>query len=520
MLHIYLSLGENKQNDFGGGYLMGISRASLPKLSFSGKLSEDVALMKEIFKYDETVIFRPFENRSDKKIRGCVIFTELLVNNIVIDQNVVRPLLEFVPSGEKFNEPLSAFLADQVICTDEVKYGKTPYDAVTSLLIGDTVVLVDTCPGAIVANSKKYSIRGVGVPETENSVNGPKEGFTELIVTNLSLLRRKVKDPKLKFRFIEVGKVSRTRVCLAYIEDLAEEKLIKSLEERLSSFEIDSVLDVSYISELISDNPASPVDTMGVTERPDVVAAKLFEGRAALLVDGTPFALTAPFLFLENFQANEDYYENFWFGSFSRLLRYVSFFFAVSLPGLYVALISYHKEMIPRPLLISIAKSRSAVPFPAALEMFILLFMFDLLREAGVRLPKAIGVTVSTVGAIVLGQSIVSANIVSAEMIIIVAICGIASFLTPKLEGEIVFLRLVLLLLSSMLGIYGYAIGIVAFSSYISSLTSFGVDFTAYTIPRSKEGGKDSFLRAPRRSMRMRPAAIQKKNRIRFKKKF
>ncbi len=499
---------------------MGISRAELPSLSFSGKLSEDVALMKEILGQDETIIFRPFENRIDKNIRGCVIFTELLVNNIVIDQNVVRPLLEFVPSGEEAHPTLPEFLANRVICTDDVKWGKNPYDAVTALLIGDTVVLVEGAYGAIVANSKKYSIRSVGIPETENSVNGPKEGFTELIVTNLSLLRRKVKDPKLKFRFIEVGKISRTRVCLAYIEDLAEAELINCIEKRLSEFEMDSVLDVSYISELISDNPSSPVDTMGVTERPDVVAAKLFEGRCALFVDGTPFALTAPFLFVENFQANEDYYENFWFGSFSRLLRYLSFFLAVSLPGLYVALISYHKEMIPRPLLISIAKSRAAVPFPAALEMFILLLLFDLLRESGVRLPKAIGVTVSTVGAIVLGQSIVSANIVSAEMIIIVAVCGITSFLTPRLEGEIVFLRLVLLLLSSMLGIYGYAIGIVAFSSYISSLTSFGVDFTAYAIPRSKEGAKDTFVRAPRESMRMRPWAIQKKNRIRFRKKF
>ena len=503
-----------------GSDFLGISRDELKKLAFSGKLSEDIALMKEILGDDQTVIFRTFENRADKNIRGCVIFTELLVNNIVIDQNVVRPLLEFVPMGEETSPYLPEFLANRVICTDEVKWGKNPYDAMTAILIGDTVVLIDGAYGAIVANSKKYAIRSVGIPETEDSVNGPKEGFTELIVTNLSLIRRKVKDPKLKFRFIEVGKISRTRICLAYIEDLAESKLINCIEERLSEFEIDSVLDVSYISELISDNPSSPIDTMGVTERPDVVAAKLFEGRCAILVDGTPFALTAPFLFLENFQANEDYYENFWFGSFSRLLRYFSFFLAVSLPGIYVALISYHKEMIPRPLLISIAKSRASVPFPAALEMFILLLLFDLLRESGVRLPKAIGVTVSTVGAIVLGQSIVSANIVSAEMIIIVAICGIASFLTPRLEGEIVFLRLFLLLLSSMLGIYGYAIGIVAFSSYISSLTSFGVDFTAYTIPRSKEGSRDTFIRVPRGSMVTRPAAIQKKNKIRFKRKF
>lgn len=498
----------------------GYSSEELLRLSFSGVLDEDIAMMREILGPDDTIIFRPFENRHDKKIRGCVIFAEGLVNNIVIDQNVVRPLLNFKPQGEALGGGLSDVLAATVVSTDEVKTKSRPYDAISALLIGDTVVLIDTCPRAIIANSKKYSLRGIGVPETENAVNGPKEGFSELIVANVGLIRRKVKNPNLKFRFFEVGKVSRTRVCITYIDGLCEEKLIDELIRRISAFEIDSVLDVNYISELISDSPAGMFETMGKTERPDVVAAKLFEGRIALLCDGTPYALTAPFLFLENFQANEDYYENFWFASFKRILRFVSFFAAVSLPALYIALISYHKEMIPRNLLISIAKSRAFVPFPAAVEMFILLLLFDLLREAGVRLPKAIGVTVSTVGAIVLGQSIVSANIVSAEMIIIVAMCGIATFLTPKLEGEIALLRLAFLILSATLGIYGYAIGVVAFTAYISSLQSFGVSFCAYIIPRSKSGAKDGYIRAWREKMRLRPYAIQKRDVTRFRRKF
>jgi len=490
--------------------------SELGALRFTGVLEEDIVLMRDILRYDDTVVFRPFENRFDKRIRGCVIFTEVLVNNIIIDQNVVRPLLNFEPCGKKPGEKLAEELAASVVSTDEVKTRARPFDAVSALLIGDTVVLIDGCTSAIVANSKKYALRGIGVPETENAVNGPKEGFCELIVTNVGLIRRKVKNPNLKFRFFEIGKVSRTRVCLSYIEGLCEERVISDMIERIMAFEIDSVLDVNYVSELICDSPESPFETMGKTERPDVVAAKLFEGRAALLVDGTPYALTAPFLFLENFQANEDYYESFWFACFTRILRFISFFAAVSLPALYIALISYHKEMIPRNLLVSIAKSRAAVPFPAAVEMVILLLMFDLLREAGVRLPKAIGVTVSTVGAIVLGQSIVSANIVSAEMIIIVAMCGIASFLTPKLETEIVLLRLAFLFLASVLGIYGYAVGVIAFTAYISSLRSFGVEFTAYVIPRTATGAKDGFVRVPHERMKLRPRAIQRLNGVRF----
>ncbi|MBR5543203.1 MAG: spore germination protein [Oscillospiraceae bacterium] len=497
----------------------GINKEELMSLLFSGVLEEDIALMQKILDFDDTVIFRRFENRHNPKIRGCVIFTEVLVNNLVIDQNIVKPLLDFLPSDEMPGDGLSASLAARVVSTDEVKTQSRPFDAVTSILIGDTVVLIDTCPDAIVANSKKYALRGIGVPETENAVNGPKEGFCELIVTNIGLVRRKVKNPNLKFRFFEVGKQSRTRVCLSYIEGLCEDRIVEKMIERLSDFEIDSVLDVNYVEELMTENPNALFKTMGKTERPDVVAAKLFEGRAALLVDGTPYALTVPFLFVENFQANEDYYESFYFASFVRILRFLSFFIAVSLPGLYVALLSYHKEMIPKNLLVSIAASRAAVPFPAAVEMFILLLLFDLLREAGVRLPKAIGVTVSTVGAIVLGQSIVSANIVSPEMIIIVASCGIASFLTPKLEESIALLRLVFLLLSATLGIYGYAAAVIAMTSYISSLESFGVPFCAYTIPQSREGAKDVYIRAPWQRMKKRPYAIQKRNKTRLRRK-
>ena len=497
-----------------------MANSDYENMTFSGVLEDDIETMKTLLGHDDTVIFRRFENRADGRIRGCVIFTEVLVNNIVIDQNVVRPLLNFVPDAVPFGEELSSYLASAVVSTDEVKTKAKPYDAISALLIGDTVVLIDTCKKAIVANSKKYALRSIGVPETENAVNGPKEGFCELIVTNVGLIRRKVKNPKLKFRFFEVGKVSRTRICLCYIEGLCEDAVISEILSRLSEFEIDSALDVNYVKELISDSPLSPFDTMGKTERPDVVAAKLFEGRCAILCDGTPYALTVPHLFLENFQANEDYYQNFYFASFTRALRFFSFFIAVSLPAIYVALISYHKELIPRNLLVSIARSRAAVPFPAAVEMFILLILFDLLREAGVRLPKAIGVTVSTVGAIVLGQSIVSANIVSAEMIIIVAICEIASFLTPKLESQAELIRLSFLLLGACLGIYGYTAGVIAMCAYISSLSSFGVPFLSYIIPKSREGGKDGYVRTSWRNMTERPRAIQQKNKVRLRRRF
>lgn len=484
---------------------------------FTGVLEHDIQVIKELFRNDDTVKFRKFENQHNAVVQGYIVFTEVLVNNPVIDENVVRPLLRYRFPEKQACDSVMVTALRQVIQADETDYVKDLDDLALHVLIGDTIILLDGCRGALFANSKRYSTRSISLPETENAVNGPKESFNELLVNNISLVRRKALNPKLKFEFVTIGRVSKTRICITYIEDLVSPQLITELKRRLQSFEIDSILDVTYLSELIKDAPHSPFKTVGSTERPDVVAAKLFEGRAAILCDGTPFALTVPFLFLENFQANEDYYSHYFYATFTRILRFVAFFFTVSLPALYIALICYHKEMIPKTLLLSIAKSRAGVPFPAVIEMLILLLLFDLIREAGIRLPKPIGFTISMVGAVVLGQSIVSARIVSAEMIILVALCGITSFLTPKLEQEIIVCRLTFLLFGATLGIYGYALACLLFLLHISELRSFGVDYLAYLTATKKQQAKDVFIRAPWWVMRTRPWVFQQKNLTRFR---
>ncbi len=484
---------------------------------FSGNLEQDIEVVKNLFRYDDTVKFRKFENQHNPNVQGYIIFTEVLVNNAVIDENVVRPLLRH--RFEPGSDTLISTVLHRVIQADEADFVKDLDDLALHVLIGDTIIMLHGSKSVLFANSKRYSTRSIGLPETENAVGGPKESFNELLVNNISLVRRKALNPKLKFKFMTIGKVSKTRICITYIEGLAEQSLIDELEQRLSSFEIDSILDVTYLSELIKDAPNSPFKTVGSTGRPDVVAAKLFEGRAAILCDGTPFALTVPFLFLENFQANEDYYSHYFYASFTRVLRFVAFFLTVSLPALYIALTCYHKEMIPKNLLLSIAKSRADVPFPAVVEMLILLLLFDLIREAGIRLPKPIGFTISMVGAVVLGQSIVSARIVSAEMIILVALCGITSFLTPKLEQEILVCRLGFLLLGATLGLYGYALAGLLFLLHVCELKSFGIDYTSYLPLEKGQKAKDVFIRAPFWVMRMRPWAFQKNNITRFRRK-
>lgn len=489
----------------------------LKNIKLTGVLADDIDMFRQALSEDDTIIFREFENRFCPNLKGWIIYTEVLVNNLIIDQNVVKPLMTVRPDELVPLPTLAETVFKKIVHGDEVKTKDILGDLITNILIGDTVVLLEGSRKAVTVNSKKYNTRSVNIPETENTVNGPKESFNELIVSNIGLIRRKIKNHNLKFKIIEIGKISKTRVCISYVKGLADESKIQELMARLEAFEIDSSLDTSYLAELICDAPHSPFKTVGTTERPDVVAAKILEGRVALLCDGSPFALTAPFLFLENFQASEDYYSHYLYATFSRILRYLAFIITVSLPALYIALICYHKEMIPKNLLISIVNSRDAVPFPAVVEMVILLLLFDLIREAGVRLPKPIGGTISTVGAIVLGQSIVTAKIVSAEMIIIVAICGITSFLTPKLDQEIITLRILFLILSATLGIYGFAIAALIALVHISSLRSFGAEYAGYLTSTAPQQAKDIYVRSPWWDMIKRPGMIQQQNITRFR---
>ncbi len=488
-------------------------------MTFCGDLKKDMAALRERLKDDDTIVFRTFENKTSMQLRGCVVYTEVLVSTPVIDHYIVAPLINTDMKALRPKPYLVDTVMEKVLEANEVKAHSTLEDAISALLIGDTLILLDGAPCVIAANSKSYPARGVGVPETETTVAGPKEAFTEVLVFNMGLLRRKMKNPKLKLKTMEVGKITKTRICLSYVEGLVEPILLEELTARLQHFEIDAALDSNYLAELCRDDRASPFKTVGTTERPDVVAGKLLEGRVAILCDGSPFALTVPFLFLENFQSNEDYYNHFYFATFTRIMRYFSFFLTISLPGLYVALIAYHKEMIPLNLLLSIVNSRDAVPFPAVVEMVILLVLFDLLREAGLRLPAPIGGTIGTVGGIVLGQSIVTARLVSAEMIIIVAVCAITSFLTPKLDIELILCRMLILFFAATLGIYGYAIGIIAILVHLASLRSFGVEYLSYLSATSAQTAKDVYVRAPWWMMRRRPAAIQRRNLTRLRHK-
>ncbi|HBG16703.1 MAG TPA: spore germination protein, partial [Firmicutes bacterium] len=314
-------------------------------------------------------------------------------------------------------------------------------------------------------------------PDTEQTIKGPREGFTENIRTNTAMLRRKIADPGLKFEQMKIGERTGTTVSIAYVKGIVNEKLVEEVRRRLKRINTDMVLDANYLSEFISDAPFSPFPTVAFTERPDVTAAKLLEGRVAIFVDGTPVVNTAPTLFIESFQNPDDYNFHFLFATMIRWIRYLAFFLGILLPAFFVALTTYHQELIPTPLLISMAAAMEGVPFPIVIEVVAMGAVFEILREAGVRLARPIGQTISIVGALVIGQATVAAGLVAAPTVIVIALTAIASFVVPTQQEIGIILRLGLTFLAGILGAYGILVGLLLTLIHLTSLRSFGVPY-------------------------------------------
>ncbi|MCX7841685.1 MAG: spore germination protein [Clostridia bacterium] len=491
---------------------------AVEKSGLTKSLDENVKLFQEVLKDDETLVIRRLNNKYLKSARFALIYFEGMIKPDIINENIIRPLIQQNLKEEILENNLVEELRQKIIAASDVFETRDIYQVCGALAYGDTVLIVDGFDSVLVINSKGWHTRGIEEPLSEKIVRGPREGFNESIMMNLSLIRRKIKNPGLKIQFREIGVQTRTKVCICYLEGTACEKIVEELRHRLDKIDIDGILDSGYIQELIRDEPFSPFDTIGITERPDIAAAKLLEGRIALLVDGSPFALTLPFLFIEYFQTNEDYYNNYFFGSVNRLLRVAAGLLSIAVPAIYVALVTFHQEMIPTPLLLSISAARQGVPFPTIVEALLMLTVFELLREAGTRIPTTVGQAVSIVGALVLGQAAVDARFVSAPIVIIAAFTGITALLSIKSQGAAIFFRLVFLFLGSMIGVFGIIFSFLGLIIHLMSLRSFGVPYMLNISSLKGQDVKDTAIRAPWWHMRLRPPLIAAKNMERQKK--
>lgn len=461
------------------------------------ELARNVASLKQAFSDCSDVVFRflRVHNRP-----AMVLFIDGLVDATQISEGVLQSLLDERNVDALISEVSTSSL-DETTDLAEVQ---------NLVLTGSAVLLCEGLSTGYVLNIRGGERRGVEEPATESVIRGPREGFTENLRTNTALIRFRIRSSQLKMVSFLVGRRTKTPVVLTYLEGLARPEIIEEAKRRLAAIDIDGVLETSYLEEIIEDHPSSPFPQFQYTERPDTAAGQLLEGRFAILVDGTPFALIAPATFWQLMQASEDYYERYVFTNFLRMLRFALMLLALFLPSFYIATITFHPEMLPTSLLLSIAAAREAIPFPVLVEALIMEISFEALREAGVRLPKTVGQAVSILGALVIGQAAVQAGIVSAPMVIVVAMTGIASFTMPRfnLAISIRLLRFPLMLLAGTLGLVGIVAGVYVIIHHASRLQSFGVPYLSGIAPFHSRDLKDIFIRAPRGRMKTRPVSL------------
>ncbi|RXI48278.1 spore germination protein [Clostridium tetani] len=400
-----------------------------------------------------------------------IVFVDNLCDNTIISKYIIAPIIK-----NKDSILSVEYIKNNIIEAHDVEYVKNIEDALIHILSGDVVILFEDYADILFVDAKGYVKRGIDIPASEKVIKGPREGFNEVLVDNISLIRRKVKNPDFKFENLIIGKKSNTSVAMFYIEGVAPEDLVERIREKLNSIKVDFVLDTSYIEESFR-SKKTLFDTIGYTEKPDVVAANVMEGRIGILVDGTPFALTMPYFFIESFQTPDDYYINKTYSNITRILRYIAFMVALLLPGLYIAITTYHFSLIPSVFVFRLSVSRAGVPFPAIIELYLLIFFFQILKEAGIRLPEPIGQAISIVGALILGDAAVGAGLASQIGMIVVAVSSISSFLIPRLYNVISVWSIVIVFLSSVIGLPGFYIGLLSFIAHLGSLDSVGYPY-------------------------------------------
>ncbi|CAM4346861.1 spore gernimation protein GerLA [Bacillus manliponensis] len=443
--------------------------------------------------------------------RCAVVFLCGLAHKELIYQFVIYPLqYEGLPEG---NVNVQTLLNSRFSIADVTTEEKLP-QIINAILAGDTAVFIETIPSVLIVNSRDWEMRSLEAPATEALIRGPQIGFIEDINTNKMLIRRHIRDPQLRFKSYIMGKRSQKEVTLVYIEDIINPYIVEELERRLQSIDTDVVFETGTIEQLIQDNILSPFPQFLNTERPDNVVGSLMKGKAAILVDGTAFALVAPMVFIDVLQSTEDYYERWVIGTLLRFLRMMSATIAVLLPAVYVALVSYHQGLIPSKLAYSIAGAREGVPFPAYIETLIMAVTMELIREAGIRLPKPMGQTIGIVGGLVIGEAAVSAGVVNPFLVIVIAVTAVATFTLPVYSITITFRILLFLfvLAATVFGLYGIILALIALAVHLMNLTSVGVPYLTPIVPAFYPDWKDEILRLPKSMIAKRPEYLQTKD--------
>ncbi|MGN0665990.1 MAG: spore germination protein [Huintestinicola sp.] len=442
-------------------------------------------------------------------IRTSVVCFEGMISGYDVQQMVIKPLMDV---SESFDSPqrLLNFVREQMILSVDTSEAEDYGKIMRMVMSGFVILLIDGVNTAVCFGVQGYSVRGIDEPSSEGNIRGSHEGFVETVRTNMSLLRRRIKSPCLRFRLFPVTKRSNVDVIVCYMDDRVPKALVKDVIRRLKGMELESILGSGYVQPFLENSGGSLFSGVSVTERPDVMCAKLLEGRVGVLIEGTPFALVLPSLFVENFQTLDDYNFRPFFAVFLRYIRYIAFFAAVFLPGIYLACALFHPRMFESRLLLNLCAAEESAPLNLLWEAVITLVFYEIIREAGVRLPKAVGGAVSIVGGLIIGDAAVSAGIISNPMLLVCAIAVTASFVLPPLDQQITILRFAAVLAGGLCGLFG--IGIVAFLllSNICSAESYGVPVMSPISPFSSNAMGDVAVRLGFRKLAVRDFTVEK----------
>jgi spore germination protein KA len=485
-------------------------------------LDDNLKELQERLGHSPDIVIRRIKSTTTQ-VEVAAVYIEGLIEKLMVNEFV-----EHAMSFDKLSEenPVITSAEDIFLYMKELARGIGEEQTVgdwdvlfEALFSGDTVLWINGIREAIRGNTSGGEVRTVSDATTQVAIRGSKEGFTESIGTNISLVRRKIKSPNLWVESMKIGDVTQTNVSIMYIHGIVNDNTLHELRIKLQSIDIDGILESGYIEQFLEDTPFSPFPTLYNTERPDSVAGNLLEGRVAIFVDGTPFVLIAPTTFFMFLHAVEDYYQRYDITTLIRLLRFICLVISLFGPALFIAILNFHQEMIPTALLINFASQREGVPFPAFIEAMLMEFTFEIIREAGIRMPSPIGQTVSIIGGLVLGQAAVQAGIVSPAMVIVVSLTGISSFATPafNMALSIRILRFIIMFIAAFMGLYGITIFTFILVAHMCSLKSLGFPYMSPFGPFIAENQKDSILRVPLKYMKTRPRLVSQKNNTRLK---
>nr|WP_286672336.1 spore germination protein [Cohnella hashimotonis] len=467
-------------------------------------LSENIDMIRSKLGHASDLLVS--EHQSKSGIRYAVFCIDGLSSRLVVQEHLLEPLIG--SDAGKANLPVQ-----------EVRTTNSLDEALIAILSGDAAVLSEDSDCAQIVGTKFWNSRSVEEPQTEALIRGPRDGFTEDFRTNTALIRRRLRDPNLRFETFQLGRRSRTDIAVAYVEGIVHDELLQEVRRRIHTIDVDEIAGSGFIEQWLTDHQLSPFPQIMSTERPDKLSAALLQGKIGIIVDNTPFQLIMPMTFFSFFHSPEDYYQNWIISTVIRVMRFGAAFLATFMPAFYIALTEFHHGMLPSELAFSIAGSREGVPFPSVVEAFAMEATLELLREAGIRLPRPIGQTIGIVGGLVIGEAAVRAGIVSPIMVIVVAITAISSFSLPSYTFAISLrlLRFLVMMAAALFGLYGIVLAYIMLNIHIANLKSFGIPYSTPFAPTFLNDWKDLILRAPLKLLATRPQMMRTKDKNRMK---